>query len=95
MSINQFISQYDDFKGQRFVAYCDDATDKKLLAKAYKPNADVVILIGPEGDFSPSEIHKLISAGFEPISLGECRLRTETAALVSCDTIHVINQLNS
>ena len=50
------------------------------------------VLIGPEGDFSPEEIALALKCGFEPISLGESRLRTETAALVACHTIHVLNQ---
>ena len=51
-----------------------------------------MVLIGPEGDFSPEEIELALQQGFEPISLGESRLRTETAALVACHTIHVLNQ---
>jgi 16S rRNA (uracil1498-N3)-methyltransferase len=51
-----------------------------------------LILIGPEGDFSPSEIEKAISAGFIPVSLGEARLRTETAALYACTEIALLNR---
>jgi 16S rRNA (uracil1498-N3)-methyltransferase len=54
-----------------------------------------VILIGPEGDFSPAEVEAAIAAGFVPVTMGNNRLRTETAALVACDTCHIINQLNS
>ena len=93
--ISKFIEEVRKSNAQKFVAYCDEATDKRLLAKAYESGSDVVILIGPEGDFSPTEISKLLDAGFNAISLGDCRLRTETAALVACDTIHIINQLNS
>lgn len=84
-----------DDSGQRFVAYCDKNLPRVLLAKAYRPGADVTILIGPEGDFSPREITAVMDAGFVPVTLGDCRLRTETAALVACDTVHIINQLNS
>jgi 16S rRNA (uracil1498-N3)-methyltransferase len=56
------------------------------------PGENALILIGPEGDFSPEEIKLAQENGFEPISLGESRLRTETAALVACHTIHVLNQ---
>ena len=58
----------------------------------YQPGENALILIGPEGDFSPEEIKLAQENGFEPISLGESRLRTETAALVACHTIHVLNQ---
>lgn len=79
----------------RFVAWCDDNSARTLLAKAYAPGADAVILIGPEGDFTPTEVEAAARAGFEPVTMGDNRLRTETAALVAVDTIHVINQLHS
>lgn len=79
---------------QKFIAHCYQK-DKNLLSKAYLPNKDAVILIGPEGDFSEEEVEFAIQAGFKPISLGESRLRTETAALAACHTIHIINQINA
>lgn len=83
----------EDFAGERFVGYCDAATERRLLATAYTPGTDVAILIGPEGDFSPAEIQSAIAAGFVPVTMGDNRLRTETAALVGCDTIHIVNQI--
>lgn len=78
----------------RFIAYCDPSIPRILLAKAYSPEArSCVILIGPEGDFDPDEIKSALDSGYAPISLGDSRLRTETAALCACDTIHIINQL--
>lgn len=79
-------------EGQRFVGWCDDSAPRQLLAKTYTPGADVAILIGPEGDFTPEEIEQCRAAGFIPVTMGDNRLRTETAALVGCDTIHIINQ---
>ena len=81
--------------GQRFIAYCDPTIPRCLFAKEYRPSEDTVILIGPEGDFSPEEIRKALDGGWKAISLGNNRLRTETAALVACDTCHIINQLHS
>jgi len=81
------------YECNRFVAYCNKNIERILLSQAYEQNKDVVVLIGPEGDFSPSEISKLLDSGFKPISLGDCRLRTETAAINACDTIHIVNQL--
>lgn len=81
--------------GQRFIAYCDRSIPRRLLAKEICPGSDFTILIGPEGDFDPQEIHSALDSGFIPVSLGDNRLRTETAALVACDTVHIINQLNS
>ncbi len=80
----------------RFIAYCDPSIPRKLLAKEYKPGCkSVIILIGPEGDFDPEEIKESLDSGYIPVTLGDNRLRTETAALVACDTFHIINQLKS
>lgn len=76
------------------VAYCDRDTPRSLLCDTLTPGSDTVILIGPEGDFTPAEITHILDHGFKAVSLGEQRLRTETAALVACNTVHIINQLN-
>ncbi len=78
---------------QRFVGYCDADTERRLLARAYSPGAPVRLLIGPEGDFAPEEIAAALRAGYAPVTMGDNRLRTETAALTACDTIHIVNQL--
>ncbi len=78
------------FEGRKFIAHCEEG-EKPLLKQLYRPGENALILIGPEGDFSPEEIGLAQANGFEPISLGESRLRTETAALVACHTIHVLN----
>lgn len=85
----------DASEAQKFVGYCDADTPRTLLAKAYRAGADVRILIGPEGDFSPAEIDACRRAGYVPVTMGDNRLRTETAALVGADTIHIINQVFS
>lgn len=77
---------------QRFIAYCDASLPRKLMAREYRPGESTAILIGPEGDFSREEITAALDAGWTPVSLGDNRLRTETAALVACDTCHIINQ---
>ena len=74
-----------------FIAHCED-TPKELLKTSYKPNSDAMILIGPEGDFSGEEIQMAQEKGCFAISLGKERLRTETAALMACATINLINQ---
>lgn len=79
------------FDGRKFIAHCEEGI-KPLLKGCYHPGENALILIGPEGDFSPEEIKLALEQGFEPISLGDSRLRTETAALVACHTIHVLNQ---
>lgn len=92
--LKTFIEELRDSSADRFVAYCDPEIPRRILAQEIKPKRDTVILIGPEGDFSPQEIKATIDSGFNPVSLGDCRLRTETAALAACQTIHVINQLH-
>lgn len=81
----------EPFSGRKFIAHCNEGI-KSLLKHTYNPQEDLLILIGPEGDFSDLEVEAAIAKGFEPISLGDSRLRTETAALVACHTIHVLNQ---
>ena len=78
------------FHGRKFIAHCHDLP-KTPLAQSYKKSENALILMGPEGDFSEEEIHRAMANGFEPVSLGETRLRTETACLVATHTIHVIN----
>lgn len=90
VGFEEFISQ--PFTGKKFIAHCH-ALPKSLLAQAYKKGEDALILIGPEGDFSRDEVEMAISAGFEPVSLGESRLRSETACLAAIHTIHTINHL--
>ena len=88
-TFTDFIKQ--QFGGQKFIAHCYPH-QKTLLKNIYKQRESATILIGPEGDFSEREVQIAIEHGFEPISLGESRLRTETAALVACHTLHVLNQ---
>lgn len=78
---------------QKFIAYCgEDTNPKPFLKKLCKPQTDTLVLIGPEGDFTPEEIKLAKQFGFVPVSLGNSRLRTETAALVACNTVHFVNQ---
>lgn len=78
---------------QRFIAYCSDEFPKRLLSAEYRPRSSAAILIGPEGDFSPDEIKKAVASGYRPVTLGDTRLRTETAALYSCATFHIADEI--
>lgn len=91
--LHRFLEETSE--AQKFVAWCDDTSDRRLLAKAYEAGADATILIGPEGDFTAGEVDAALAAGYLPVTLGDNRLRTETAALVAVDTVHIINQLHS
>lgn len=90
VSFNDFIKK--EKSGQIFIAHCEE-TDKKTLKSVLKPNDDVLILIGPEGDFSEKEIAIALSNNFNPVSLGNTRLRTETAAVVACHSVVYCNEI--
>ncbi len=75
---------------QSFIAVCDESITKPLKDIYHKEN-DCIILIGPEGDFSKSEIQLALDNGYLPISLSGNRLRTETAGLLACTTINLLN----
>lgn len=77
---------------QRFIAYCDPSIPRRSLASLYRPEIDTAVIIGPEGDFSPDEIRLALDLGWQPVTLGPERLRTETAAIVAADTFHIIDQ---
>ena len=78
---------------EKFIAHCEETSDKKFLSKELRPKQNVTILIGPEGDFSSEEILAAREAGFQAVSLGNSRLRTETAAIVACHTVALINEM--
>lgn len=77
--------------GLKLIAHCEEA-NKQTLKSVLKPNADVTMLIGPEGDFSEKEIAVALENSYIPVSLGNTRLRTETAAIVACHSVVFINE---
>lgn len=90
----KFIDESRSAQCLKFIAWCDRDCPRRLLAKALLPDQDSIVLIGPEGDFTPQEVAYALDAGFVPVTLGDNRLRTETAAIVAADTFQIINQLN-
>lgn len=76
---------------ERFVAHLEK-DDRKLLQQRAAPGGNYVVLIGPEGDFTPEEIAQAKENGFAPVSLGNSRLRTETAGLAAVHTLELLNQ---
>ncbi|GAB3644064.1 16S rRNA (uracil(1498)-N(3))-methyltransferase [Spirosoma arcticum] len=75
----------------RFIAHLPDSDAPVHLVKAAMPGDQYTVLIGPEGDFSGTEIEQAVSTGFQMITLGSNRLRTETAALTACQILNFIN----
>lgn len=82
------------FAGRRFIAHCDrSAGERAYLGDILRKGEDALILIGPEGDFSPEEIASALANGFEQITLGHQRLRTETAAVTATVMVSMLNSL--
>ena len=85
VSFKEFIAQ--PRKGRKFICHCYEEFEKvdlmTELQKPYDEDADVTVLVGPEGDFSMDEVKLAIANGYESASLGTSRLRTETAGLMS------------
>ena len=88
VSLKSFLER--PLEGLGFIAHCAEG-EKLELKRRVAADKDVVILIGPEGDFSNKELNVAFKQGFLPVSLGKNRLRTETAALVACTTVAMIN----
>lgn len=102
-SKNPFLPQLNDPVGfkdllkkqaeaQKFIAYVD-TYNPLMLNKAAQKNLPTIILIGPEGDFTADEVKTAESAGYKKVSLGKNILRTETAGIIACHSIHLINSL--
>jgi len=89
ISFSDLISR--PFEGRKLIAHCY-AGPKPHLKNVVKPGENVLILIGPEGDFSQEEVKKAVENGFQEVTLGSSRLRTETAALVACVVVAMVNE---
>ena len=92
VSFKEFIKQKNE--GLNLIAHCEE-TDKKSLKQILKPNENVTMLIGPEGDFSEKEIALALENNFQPVTLGNTRLRTETAAIVACHSVVFFNEITN
>lgn len=89
VSFSQFIESCGD--ASRYIAYTDSKVEK-LLKNEPPQKQGSCVMIGPEGDFTSEEIQQAIDKGYKKISLGPNRLRTETAGIVAC---HILNLINS
>jgi 16S rRNA (uracil1498-N3)-methyltransferase len=101
-SASAFLPQFDPltpfktligqtFQAEKYIAHCLDSPGKIHLKQLYSPSNNVLILIGPEGDFSKQEVDQAVAGGFKEISLSGSRLRTETAGIVACQIIDFMN----
>lgn len=86
IAFDQFIQQ--DFTGKKAIAHCMQG-EKTTLSKLCNSSQNISVLIGPEGDFSSEELQKACAKGFEGVTLGDSRLRTETAALMAVAEVNL------
>jgi 16S rRNA (uracil1498-N3)-methyltransferase len=91
ITFTKFLDQIKENSYAKGIAHCVDA-EKKYISTSFAPKGKYLILIGPEGDFSEKEISQAIEADFVPLSLGEARLRTETAVLASVIEVSLLNR---
>ncbi|TRX00833.1 16S rRNA (uracil(1498)-N(3))-methyltransferase [Flavobacterium gawalongense] len=89
ISFKEFVKQKQE--GLNFIAHCEE-TNKKTLKSVLKPSKNITLLIGPEGDFTEKEIELALDTNYIPVSLGNTRLRTETAAIVACHSVVFVNE---
>ena len=91
VALMDFLRAYGQpVEGCKLVCYCF-GDERHSLRDCYTPGTDATVLIGPEGDFSPREIEAALAAGFLPVTLGDSRLRTETAALYAVTALNFLN----
>ena len=87
--IKDFLSQCTN--PEKYIGHLNNG-DKSLLIHTAEPKQEYCVLIGPEGDFTPDEIKESKDCGFQSISLGDSRLRTETAGVAACHILNIINE---
>lgn len=76
----------------KMIAHCIDGEARNFISQITEPGKSYLILIGPEGDFTPAEIELALQNDFKPLTLGNTRLRTETAALAACFEVNYLNR---
>ena len=91
-SFKGFLEKQEDAPHQKLITHCQ-GIEKKSLKSQINPKGNHIILVGPEGDFSSEEITLATSMGYTGVSLGENRLRTETAAIVACHSVAYSNEV--
>lgn len=91
ITFSQFLAK--QAHGNKLIAHCMDG-DKSYINQLINPTESCLLLIGPEGDFSPAELEIALQNGYKPVTLGNARLRTETAALAGCFEVNFLNRIN-
>lgn len=90
--VKRFVLQADTAGiPQKLIAHCIDGKDKIPFLQSIRPGEDLILMIGPEGDFTEEEVSLCMHHGYGAVSLGSNRLRTETAALYGCVAFNALN----
>lgn len=89
-SLSAFLKAKQD--GEKMIAHCIAGADRQFISDVIRPAGRYTILIGPEGDFTDSEIELALQNDYKPLTLGDTRLRTETAALAACFEVNYLNR---
>jgi 16S rRNA (uracil1498-N3)-methyltransferase len=89
MTFSDFVN--NNFTGTKIIAHCNSIFQREPVTSSIQQGENITILIGPEGDFTEKEIEDAINHGFRSVSLGESRLRTETAGIVACCSAYLAN----
>jgi len=94
--LNEAVSFRDFINKQsadtKMIAHCIDGEPRRFISEIAEPGKQYIVLIGPEGDFTPAEIELALQNDFKPLTLGNTRLRTETAALAACFEVNYLNR---
>ncbi len=90
INLSDFLNRPND--SNKMIAHCISEASRQYIGQVALPKQHYTILIGPEGDFTPDEIALALQCGYKPLTLGNTRLRTETAALEACFEVNYINR---
>lgn len=90
INLSSFLKQNND--SEKMIAHCVDGQPRNYISEIVQPGQRYTILIGPEGDFTAAEIELALQSGYKPLTLGNTRLRTETAALAACFEVNYLNR---
>jgi 16S rRNA (uracil1498-N3)-methyltransferase len=90
VSFRDFIAKHK--ADYQMIAHCIDGEPRNFISQVTEPGKSYLVLIGPEGDFTPDEIELALQNDFKPLTLGNTRLRTETAALAACFEVNYLNR---
>ena len=92
VSVKEFIQESADTDALKLIAYCfeDERVPRRSIKEVLEgfDGTDIIVMIGPEGDFSKAEAEMALEHGFIPVHLGASRLRTETAALTAVEAVY-------